>query len=249
MEAWFDILTPYMLLLGRVSAFYGVMPLLSWEAVPLRVRAALALWTTIFFAVVFPPGNPAAHGLIHVAVLMGTEILYGVALGMAANLVYLSVQQGARIAAVQMGLTDAEIIDPVTQEGSEPMSLLLELVFALFFLSVGGHRMLLGLMQRSFVAYPVGSAPAPEAMAQGVLAAGSTMLVFALKFAAPILAAFLVLAVVLAVLARVLPEMNILLASFPLRIGLGLFLALAMIPTLETFATEIARWMGRYLLT
>ncbi len=216
---------------------------------PLRVRAALALWMTIFFAAVFPPVLPAVHGLIHVVVLMAAEVLYGVALGMAANLVYLAVQRGARIAAVQMGLTDAEIIDPVTQEGSEAMSLLMEMVFALFFLSVGGHRMLVGLMQRSFVAYPVGTVPSPAAMAQGVLAAGSTMLVFALKFAAPVLAAFLVLAVVLAVLARVLPEMNILLASFPLRIGLGLFLALAMVPALETFAAEIARWMGRYLLT
>jgi len=249
MDDYLAILMPYLLLLGRVSAFFSVLPLFSWDAVPVRVRAALAVWTTIFFAVVFPPPAVAVHDWFHGAVLLGMEVAYGLALGMAAHLVYLAIQQGGRIAAVQMGLTDAELIDPVSQDGTEAMSLLFDIVFALFFLAAGGHRMLLGIIGRSFNACPVGSVPSARAMAEGVLAAGSAMLVFALKFAAPMLAAFLVLAVVLAILARVLPEMNILLASFPLRIALGLFLAIAMVPTMEVFAGELARWMGKYLLT
>ena len=85
-------------------------------------------------------------------------------------------------------------------------------------------------------------------LAEGVLNAGSTMLVFALKTAAPLLAAFLLLSVVLALLARVLPEMNVLLASLPLRVGMGFFMAAAIMPTLNELADELAAWMNRSLI-
>jgi hypothetical protein len=44
------------------------------------------------------------------------------------------------------------------------------------------------------------------------------------------LAAFLLLMVILAVLARIVPEMNILFISLPLRVGLGLLMAAAFLP-------------------
>ena len=74
------------------------------------------------------------------------------------------------------------------------------------------------------------------------------MLLFALKLAAPVLGAFLILAVLLSILSRALPEMNILMASFPLRVGMGLFMAAAIMPTLETFTIELARWMKKFLI-
>jgi flagellar biosynthesis protein FliR len=52
---------------------------------------------------------------------------------------------------------------------------------------------------------------------------------------------------VLAVLARVLPEMNVLLTSLPLRVGLGLFMAAAIVSTLDGFAGEIANYIHGFL--
>jgi flagellar biosynthetic protein FliR len=95
--------------------------------------------------------------------------------------------------------------------------------------------------------FPVGSGLNTAAVAGALVQAGSAMLLLALKLAAPLLAAFLVLAVVLAILARVLPEMNILLTSFPLRVGLGLFMAAIIIPSLDYFTGEIADWMSKLL--
>jgi flagellar biosynthetic protein FliR len=74
------------------------------------------------------------------------------------------------------------------------------------------------------------------------------MLLFALKLSAPLLAAFMVLSVVLGILARALPEMNILLASLPLRSALGLFMAAALVPALHDFAIELANWLNRNLM-
>ncbi len=84
-------------------------------------------------------------------------------------------------------------------------------------------------------------------LAEGVIKAGSTMFLLGLRLAGPMLAAFLLLMVVLAVLARMVPEMNILFISLPLRVGLGLLMAAIFLPFLNGFVAEFADWMGKLL--
>jgi flagellar biosynthetic protein FliR len=73
------------------------------------------------------------------------------------------------------------------------------------------------------------------------------MLIHGLKLAAPILAAFMLLMVVLAVLARMVPEMNILFISLPLRVGLGLLMVAIFLPFISSFVGEFAQLMGKLL--
>jgi hypothetical protein len=43
--------------------------------------------------------------------------------------------------------------------------------------------------------------------------------------------------------------MNILIASLPMRIGLGLFMAAAILPTVQQFTSELGDWINRLLVT
>jgi len=181
-------------------------------------------------------------------VLIGIETTIGLALGLAARLIYLAIQQGALIAAQQMGFADAGIIDPSSGVQSRPLAMLFDMLFALLFLAAGGHHILLMVLGRSFAAFPVASGIDIAVLTEGVVRSGSAMLLFALRFGAPMLGGFLIMAVMLCILAKVLPEMNILLASFPLRVGAGLFLAAAIMPSLNAFTIELARWMSKYLI-
>jgi len=212
------------------------------------VRVGLVLLLTMFFGVTFGTQMPLPPGdanMIAAALLMTKELIIGLALGLSVNLVYMSIQQGARIAAQQMGLQDAAIMDPITGEESEAVAMIFETTFALLFLVAGGHRMLLTLLANSYTAFPAADSPDMGQLAGMVLQAGQAMLELALRMGAPMLAAFLVLSVVLAVVSRVLPEINILFASYPLRVGLGLLLAAGMMPLLATFAQDVAQWMGK----
>ena len=85
-------------------------------------------------------------------------------------------------------------------------------------------------------------------MVNGLVKAGQAMMVFSMKLAGPVIAAFVVLSVLLGVVARVLPEMNILVLSFPLRIGLGLLMAAALMPMMNDFTLELADWMSRFFI-
>jgi len=249
MDEWIRILLTPALLLARISGFLGVSPIFGSNAIPLRIRASFALLMTIFFAVVTPPAAQArGAGWMAATVLIVREVLCGAALGLIARLVFLGVQQGGRIAGRQMGLMMAGVLDPNTGERSQPLGILFDLSFTLLFLIAGGHHLLLAMLARSYDVVPVAGSVDISALTEGVIEAGSAMLLFALKLAAPVLAAFLVLAVVLAVLARILPEMNLLMTSMPFRAGLGLFMAAAILPLLEGFTLEVADWMRRFTI-
>lgn len=249
MEGWVPLLLPFALILARTSAFVGVVPIFGAQTVPVQVRAGLAVVMAVFLAIIQPP--PALTGgeghWLSAALMLIEEVLCGLALGLAARLIFSAVQQGGLIIGREMGFTMAFIVDPSTGDESDPLGMFLETVFLLLFLAAGGHHLLLRLMAGSYRVLPAGQSPDLGLLASGVLAAGSAMLTFALKLAGPILAALLIMAVVLAVLSRVLPEMDILFTSLPLRVGLGLLLAIAMVPVLQGFSDELAAWMSRFL--
>jgi len=248
-ETWVGLLLPFTLILARTTAFLAALPLFSTPSAPRMLKAGLALLLTVFFGHFAPPAGVAAGGarLLAASVLLAREALCGLALGLAARMIYTAVQQGGILIARQMGFYMASIVDPSTDQETEPLGLYFDVLFMLLFLAAGGHHLLLRLVARSFQVMPLAGEFDFGALAAGVLAAGSAMLLFSLKLAAPMLAAFLVLGVVLGVLARVLPEMNVLLTSLPLRVAAGLGLAVAIIPSLEAFTEEIAHWMNRLL--
>jgi flagellar biosynthetic protein FliR len=249
MGEWLSILLPLMLVVSRVTAFFTVLPLFGWSMIPVRVRVSIALLMSIFFAYILPlpPIRPEDTGWLEATILMVREIICGLGLGMVARLIFSAAQQGAQMGTQQMGLRDAGIMDPENDTGAMPISLLFQMCFAVLFLSVGGHHLLIMAIYRSYEAFPVGEPTDIAQLAEGVVIAGSAMLLFALKLAAPLLAGFLILAVALGVIARVMPEMNILMASMPLRVAVGFAISLLVLETLESFVAELTAWFDMHL--
>ena len=57
----------------------------------------------------------------------------------------------------------------------------------------------------------------------------------------------MLLLVVLAVFARIMPDMNVLFISMPLRVGMGLLMAGIFLPFINEFVGEFSDWMGKLL--
>ncbi len=249
METWLAILLPFILVLARTAAFVAVLPIFGWRALPKTVRIGIALLLTIFFGYITPAVVLAEkiHWLRAILILI-QEIIWGLGLGLSARFAFLAVQQGGRMAGMQMGFADAGIFDPGQGERSRPVALFIEITFILFFLVAGGHQVLIMIIARSYDVLPVGEVVDIGGLLEALVMTSSTMLVFVLKLAAPILAAFILMAVVLAVLSKVLPEMNILMTSFPIRVGMGLLMAAAIIPLFDSFTAELLKRMNRFLI-
>ncbi len=248
MELMIEKLLGFVMVLTRISVFFLVLPVFGWKSIPVRVKVAMTVLLTIFFSMITPLAIESREVSVLEAILLLTnEATYGLALGLIVYLVFATVKFSGRIIERQMGLAMAEILDPLTGERAQPLGMLLEMIFILLFLSANGHHMFLLIISRSYEAFPAGSIPTIAVLAGGVIKAGSTLLVAGLRLSAPILAAFLVLMVALAVLARIVPEMNILFISLPLRVGLGLLMAAIFVPFINGFVAEFADWMGKLL--
>jgi flagellar biosynthetic protein FliR len=236
------------MVLTRISAFFLVAPFFSWKAIPVSIKVSLVLLLSVFFSFVAPFAVATKEASVLRAILfISNEALYGLALGLVFVIVFSVVKFSGRIAEREMGLAMAQILDPLTGESDEPLGMLLETVFILLFLSANGHHLFLLTISRSYESFPGGSMPTISVLTEGIIEAGSVMLVAGLRLAAPLLGAFLLLMVALAVLARVAPEMNILFISFPLRIGLGLLMVTVFLPFIEGYVSEFADWMGKLL--
>jgi len=248
MELMIGKLLGFALVLTRISAFFLVVPVFGWKTIPARVKVAMTMLMAVFFSLIAPSAITAGQvSIVEAVLLMTYEATYGFALGLVAALLFAPVKLSGRIIERQMGLAMAEILDPLTGERSQPVGSLLEMIFVVLFLSANGHHLFLSIISRSYETFPVGRIPTMAVLVTGVIKAGSTMLMVGLKLAAPILAAFLLLMVVLAVLSRIMPEMNILFISLPLRVGMGLFLMAIFLPFIYSFVSEFAALMGSLL--
>ena len=238
----------FALVLTRISSFLLVLPVFGSKAIPVQIKVALAVVLSLFFGTTTRLGiNPAEVSLLGSVLLLAGEAIYGLALGLIVALLFSVVQLSGHVIEQQMGLTMAEIINPLSEEEVGPLASLLEMVFLLLFLSANGHHWLLLILSKSYSAFPAGTMPTLGTLVGGIVETGSVMFVASLRLAAPVLAAFLILMVALALLARRIPEMDIFFMGMPAQAALGLFLAAAFLPLIGAFLTEMSDWMAKLL--
>lgn len=238
----------FILVLTRVSAFFVILPIFGSEIAPVRIKVAAALMVSIFFTFLTPAFAGAGEiTAMQAGMLVAGEAVYGLALGVIAGCLFSVVRLAGRIIEQQMGMDMAQVVDPITGEPGNPLSILLEIIFIVIFLAANGHHLLLMTIGRSFQTYLPGTSPALPVMVEAVVRSGSVMLTASLRLAGPMLAAFLLILVIIAVLARVVPEMDILFFSFPVRIGFGLFITAMFLPLIASFVSEFAAWMAKLL--
>lgn len=241
-------LLAFMMILTRISAFFLVVPVFSWQSIPVRIKISTCLLLSIFFYIVKTPViETTSQSILEITLLLAIEAAYGLALAVITALIFGVVKLSGRIAERQMGMAMAQTVDPLTGERAQPLSMLLEMIFILIFLSANGHHAFLIMISKSYDAFAPGSTPDIATLTASVTQAGSVMFTAALRLSAPILAASLLLMVTFGVLARIAPEMNILFLSMPLRIGMGLFMTMVFLPFINGFVSEFAGWMNKLL--
>jgi flagellar biosynthetic protein FliR len=238
----------FILVASRIGAFFFSAPVFSWRAVHTQAKVAIAVLISLFFTglIHYPPVS-SAPSYLEMSLMIANEVLYGLALGYVTAYIFTSVRIGAGICEREMGLSLANVLDPLTGEDAQPLGMIMEMVFILLFLSANGHHVFLMTISKSYQTFPIGSVPSIGRLLDSITTAGSTMLLLGLKMSAPILAASLLLMIVLAIMARIAPEANILFLSLPLKVGLGMIMVAIFIPFIKDFLTEFTEWLDKLI--
>jgi flagellar biosynthetic protein FliR len=221
-----------LLVLIRTSALLVTSPLLSHRGIPAMTKAGFA----VFFALVLVPLEkdnlppaPEGFGTLTVAVLR--EALFGLALGLAMNMVFMGLQMASRIVGVQMGFGLGGVLDPITGNDGGVLEQFYMLLVTLVFFSIQGHYLVITALAETIRAVPPGTFDPFSAISSGevgALAAG--LMITAVRIAMPVMAALFLVDLGMGLVARTVPQVQVLFVAMPVKVGVGLLVLMASLP-------------------
>lgn len=209
------------LLSVRVAAATAFTAVLGPMVLPGSARVLIAAGLGVLLASATGVMAPPFESVISFAVGCVHEILIGAALALGFLIAHAATQIAGRVLDTQMGFGVAGLFNPSAGTVSSLTGTLLGMAAVSVFLGMDGHHMLIRALALSVETTPPGTSLAIPA--RGVLLAhAAIMFVYGLALAAPVMFALLLADIALAVFARSMPQLNIFVLGFAIKIMFGL---------------------------
>lgn len=216
-----EVVTPF-LLLCRAGAFLYLIPPFSGRVVPKKIRLIIALAVAILLApsTAWSESLPS-HSMGLVMACLG-EVFVGLLMGFAVRLVFFAIEVGGEIISMEMGLMMTRAMDPFTNQQTSIISRLLYFFGIILFLAGGFHYVVLGAFAKSFHVVELGQGLMFQANLPEVVRQSARVFLIGAQMSAPLIAVNFVVTLTFAIMGKAVPKMNVLMASFSVRIWAGL---------------------------
>jgi flagellar biosynthesis protein FliR len=225
----------------RIGACLMVAPMFGARFVPARTRVVLAAAITALVIPLVPAPAIApfsAQGFIVVA----QQLLIGVAMGFAMQVIFDSVGLAGQLLANSMGLSFAFNVDPLRGSSTAALGQLYIILATLTFLALGGHLALIEVLVNGFTTLPVGTTGLGREGLWMMVLWGGQLFSGAISIALPGVTALLIVNLAFGVVSRAAPTLNLFAVGFPISLVVGLLVVLAGIgPLQEGIAQLVAQ--------
>ncbi len=229
----------FLVVLARVAGFVIAIPVFSSGQSPVQLRVAL---TVAMALVLFPAMSQGLTAVsfnpVPFVLFIINETLLGALLGLVSRLIFTAVEYGATVIGYQMGFAAANVFDPTGERQIALISQFQNVFAILIFLAVDGHHLFFRIAIRSYELLPPGHLNLSGEAVPFLMELTSRMFSLGVQFSAPVLALLLLSGLILGILARVFPQLNVFLLSFPLNIATA-FIVIAL--TLELASALLRR--------
>jgi len=132
--------------------------------------------------------------------------------------------------ATSMGLSMAVVADPVNGHQSPVLAQFLLVIATLFFLSIGGHLIVIEMMLDSFRLIPINEFYLNREMLWAILQWSSLIFSGAIMIALPAMITLLLINSAMGVISRAAPALNVFAVGFPMTLIFGLIMFYLLIP-------------------
>lgn len=227
----------FALLLARAGGLVAAAPFLGEPTVPTKVKALLVAALAFLMLTISPAPVATPQGRIDLVLLMAAELSVGLAMGFVARLFLMAFEMAGQIIAIQMGFGMAQVMDPVSGFRSTIMARWMWVVGMTFFLSLSGHHHLLRALSGSLQILPPGKGMLSAPVVEGMARLSADSFGTAMSVAAPAIGILLLTSMGLGILARTVPQMNVFIVGFPIKITAGIVAVLLSLP----YLLEVAR--------
>lgn len=208
----------------RMTAFIMIAPPFSYNAIPLRIKAMLAVGLSLAVSPTVAHGfvSPDTGGFI-LDLLVQAAI--GAALGFLVMLVFAAVQSAGSLIDMFGGFQMAQGFDPQSMINGAQFTRLFQMTALALLFASDGYQLIIGGLTRSFTAIPLGGELDLTAPVEAMTNAVTQMFLASVQIAGPLLVVLFLADAGLGLLTRVAPALNAFAMGFPLKILLTVILA------------------------
>jgi flagellar biosynthetic protein FliR len=241
----------YFMVFARVGGAIMLMPGYGEAYVSAQIRLGLALMISLVALPMVASHLPAMPARLDTFVLLlGSELAVGVFFGSVARILLLATQSAGMVIALQIGIANALVADPITaQQGAVPGNFLLALSLALIFITGLDHMALKSLIGTYAVIEP-GVLPPMGDVADFMSRTVADSFVLAIQLATPFLVYGIVFAVGLGLVARLMPALQVFFVATPLQLLGGtaiwaISLSTACLWFLNSYEEHLSNFLGQ----
>jgi flagellar biosynthetic protein FliR len=210
----------FFLLFIRFAAMFTFLPFFNSNAIPMTLKGALIMYITIFF---YPNVELIGYDVGAMAMIMMaiSEITLGFLVGLVLNIVFGIMMLAGQQIAMIMGFTMANVMDPQTQTQTPIISLLFSLLTVMLFLAWDFHHGILLFLDHSIDKLSLGLFYPSHLLVEAIFDNAMKLFVIGFVVAFPITALSLLSDVIFGMLMKTMPQFNLLVVGFPIKIFLA----------------------------
>ncbi len=206
----------------RIAGFFMVLPLFGTRLVTQRIRLLLTISVTVVVTPLLPP-MPVLDALsLQTMLISAQQILIGIALGFALEVLMQIFIMSGQMVAMQTGLGMAQMVDPSNGVNVAVVAQWFLIFVNLLFITFNGHLLAIEILVDSFYTLPVGDGGLSGDTLMMIAKLGKWMFAAAIVLALPAISAMLVVNMAFGTMARLAPQLNIFAVGFPVTMMLGL---------------------------
>ncbi|MBH5316627.1 flagellar type III secretion system protein FliR [Paenibacillus sp. GSMTC-2017] len=225
----------FLLIFCRITAFFVVAPVFSSRGVPSTFKIGLGFFISFIVFLTYGIGETVVTDAGYVLVIL-REIMIGLTMGYVCYLFFSVVQTAGSLMDLQVGFAMANVVDPHTGASAPLLGNFKYMLMLVTFLMMNGHHyMLTGLMD-SYQWMPLSNEFYSRIMSGGVsdflTRTVSNTFLLALQVSAPLVVAMFLTDLGLGFLTKSAPQFNVFVIGIPLKIIIGLFLLVLLMPGL-----------------
>ncbi|MDX1810122.1 MAG: flagellar biosynthetic protein FliR [Sulfurospirillaceae bacterium] len=228
----------FLLLFARISGLFAFFPFFSHMTIPVSVKTAFAVFMVIFlYPLATMPNIELNVYTIFMAVV--SELFLGLIAGLILNLIFTMLQMAGMQISFVMGFTMASVIDPQSNISTPIISQILTLIGLMVLLTFNAHHLMIIFLAKSLHILPLGEFYPGGSIWEYLLKSVTDMFIYGFILSFPIVALSLLSDLVFGMLMKTMPQFNLLVVGFPIKIMVSFIVLIAVLtPMMIIFKRE-----------
>ncbi|SRR5258708_2111511 len=218
----------YLVVFARLGSAFSLLPGFGESFISPRIRLGIALAVSFVVTPVVRDALPALpDGIVPVLVILFTEVIVGVFIGLIARLLVTTLDTAGTLISFQTGLSAAQAFNPALSQTGTIVGAFLALAGVVALFATDMHYLVLRALIDSYTLFRPGTPPMFGDMALMFAQLVSRSFTMALQIAMPFIVLGLLFNTMLGLISRLMPQIQIFFVGVPIQL-LGGILALGL---------------------